>query len=806
MQTLTDDLRRILKARFAALADGFAGRIEVDGTSYEVNRMEPDKSLRLQADELIVELPNSDGALGWGSTSVFSTNQRIRGFQWYGTSANEVQVFDGLIAQVQDHRDVRVVTLTCTDRFQLLIDQHFVASAPQGVDETDAVRTEDNGVYLNREVSYIVNDILDRVGWPSADRAITDTSMVLTEFILPDGTSYADPITNDLSTLTGYNAWATELGIFTFAPTPVSDLVEVDVEPVYTWRTGIDIISLDDSTDQDELITRVKTRGPLTTLKNAWSELWETKKISQPVGIWYDPSDTANIRVIDRATKKLFTLRQSDRQIVASVYLGGVIPHPLGISGDPADSTIYWVLNAPWIDTGTSTGNSVKKIRKSDNHLLASYAIPDGRWSAIKVSSSYMWLTNLDTDRFYKRDKSDASAIANYQHSYDGTNTFPQTGLGTAQTNPSGLMIDGTTLHLFWSNGGTTARFLLCDESAPATVTGVVKTSGTVLHGGEMDTATHTECWGDSDSLGLVAKFTLFEPTETTVSAEVVDTDLEDELGALAELENRVHDTHPGDAAHPYEIRRMTLDLSKIDSLSQASDIARFWLDKLGRRRQVQDFGAVGHPGVQKNDLVRLEDPVTGLFQNGVVDTYQSSMEADGTYLCTISLIRGGIANDEITEPNPPPSEGTAVDPSDLSSHLYGVAIAWTTGPYPGDNIGGIASLENPAGAVLISSTNMAGIVLTPGTYTYHYEWSGTLTSDYASGIGLMDHFVNPIPSSYWRDSPSVPPDGSHDGSFVITATTPTIHLTAAISMGAVDPFTIPPEHTITVTFWLDAA
>jgi hypothetical protein len=86
------------------------------------------------------------------------------------------------------------------------------------------------------------------------------------------------------------------------------------------------------------------------------------------------------------------------------------------------------------------------------------------------------------------------------------------------------------------------------DESAPRTITGVVKTAGTQLHGGEMDTTTHTECYGDSDSLGLVAKFTLKEPVAHDVAQEAIDTDLEDELGRLAQLEDRVHDSHPLDA------------------------------------------------------------------------------------------------------------------------------------------------------------------------------------------------------------------------------------------------------------------
>jgi hypothetical protein len=129
-----------------------------------------------------------------------------------------------------------------------------------------------------------------------------------------------------------------------------------------------------------------------------------------------------------------------------------------------------------------------------------------------------------------------------------------------------------------------------------------------------MDTTTHVDCYGDSDSLGLVAKFSLVTPVTTAdVSVEVIDTDLEDELGALAELEDRIHDSHPGDAAHPWESRRGTLDLALvITSLAQANDSAMFWLDKNGRRRRVVDAGIIGNPAIQKNDLVRVEDPVSG--------------------------------------------------------------------------------------------------------------------------------------------------------------------------------------------------
>ncbi len=605
-----------------------------------------DKSLRLVADQAEVTFSNESLPLGWGPTSIFETNRRCRIFQWYGAEVNEIQVFTGLIDSVRDSRDVPKTTVTLRDLMAILIDQTFSSIGPQGAGEDGAIRTTANGVYLSMEVSDIVTDILERAGWPLADRDVVATSYVLDEFIVSDGASWAETIIGDsqLTGLVGYSAWADEMGVFHFAPTLVSqNLTDPDV-PAYTFRSGEDIVSLDDQTDQYDLRTRVKVRGPLTTttLEDTWRELWRTSKITEPVGIWYDPTVPTIIRVISRSTKRLYRLQQSDRAVLGSSYLGSVIPHPLGLSGDPADSSVYWVLDAPWIYTGSTSGNSVKKVRKSDNHVLASYSIPSGRWSALKVSSSYLWLTNLDTDRFYKRDKSDGSAIANYSHTYHSV----------VQANPSGIMVDGTTLYLFWSNGGTTARFLVCDESAPGTITKVVKTAGTALHGGEMDTTTHTECWGDSDSLNLVAKFSLLAAVDQTdeVSTEVIDIALEDDLGALAQLEDRIHDAHTGDAAHPYEVRRLTLDLTVITNIAQATQTAQRQLDIASQRRRVLDTGIVGNPGLQKTDYVAVIDPVTGISTGFAVDTYRTAMQADGTYLGTVALLPVEDVSDDPTD------------------------------------------------------------------------------------------------------------------------------------------------------------
>lgn len=619
-----------------------------------------DKSLRLASDSAEVEFANEDFALGWaprgtaaiaGDPTTLRTNQRVAIEQWYGDEANAIRTFTGLIDRISDHRDILTTTITCRDMMVLLIDQTFSATAPQSTSEVGAVRTAANGVYLSMEVSDIVSDILNRAGWRLEDREIIPTSYVLDEFIVDDGASWADTIIGDekLTGLVGYSAWSDEVGVFHFAPTLVSQNLTDPEEPVYTFRSGEDIVSFDDETDQYDLRTRIKVRGPLTTqtLEDTWRELWRTSKITRPVGIWYDPATPTYIRVISRSTKRMYKLRQSDRTVISSVYLGGVIAHPLGLSGDPANANIYWVLDAPWIYTGSDSGNSVKKVRKSDNHVLASYSIPDGRWSALKVSSSYLYLTNLDTDRFYRRSKTDGSAVANYQHTYKST----------VQANPSGLMIDGTTLYLFWSNGGTTARFLKCDESAPGTVTGVVKTAGTSLHGGEMDTTTHVDCYGDSDSANLVGKFTLLAAVDQTteVFAEVVDTDLEDELGDLAIVEDRLHDTHPLDAEHQWMARRMTLDLSVITNLAQATQTAQRQLDIASQRRRVLDAGIIGNPALQKTDYVAVIDPITAMSTGFAIDTYRTSMDAAGTYLGTVALLPVEAVTDE------PEDEGDAV-------------------------------------------------------------------------------------------------------------------------------------------------
>jgi hypothetical protein len=99
-----------------------------------------------------------------------------------------------------------------------------------------------------------------------------------------------------------------------------------------------------------------------------------------------------------------------------------------------------------------------------------------------------------------------------------------------------------------------------------------------------------------------------------------------------------------------------------------------FWLDKNGRRRRVVDAGIIGNPAIQKNDLVRVEDPVSGVAQNFVIDTYRSLMSADGTFVGTVALIRGGVANEVITED--PPVGVSWIAPRALATlHVFEIAV-----------------------------------------------------------------------------------------------------------------------------------
>lgn len=613
--------------------------------------VQTDRSRRLGAAQLDATIENEAGGIGVALDSLLQTDAPCRLFQWYGNQANEVLTFAGLTDVDVDARDVRTATIRARDYMKWLIVQGFVASAPQGAGEAGAVRTPANGVYLEYEASAIVEDILDKAGVPTAQRAVTPTSYVLDEYILSDGGSWADQIIGDdrITGLTGYEMGATGAGVIYFRPMLASASPDSDTDPTpdYSYvigeTPGEDLVSpnvlrLDRTLDDYDLKTRIKVRASLATAKPAWTELWHSNTFTKPVGIWWDSAQADHIKVLDRGTKKIYNFkitspRARDGTGIYPLYVGGNVDYPRGLSGDPADATIFWVLDAGGI-LGHTTGNKVHKYRKSDGAHLSSFSLPDGVWSDLKVTSSYIWLTSLSTDKTHRYSKTGTAGPS-----------YTTTVSGHAQSNPTGLFADGTTLGIFFL---AHARFILVDETDPTTIdstnalgvtSGIVSTAGTSILGGEIKTTTHDRLWACSDDLGLIWEFQLTEPVTSAVATELIDTDLEDALGLLSGTMDRVHDAHPLVAAHPFEVRRATLTMAKtITNVAQAQETAARTLAELAHRRDVLDLGIVGHPGHETGDLIHVTDPVTGIDSLWVLDTYRDSMDERG-FLGTVALV-----------------------------------------------------------------------------------------------------------------------------------------------------------------------
>jgi hypothetical protein len=392
---------------------------ELGTLSLVPRRVSIDKSRRMSASQLTVEIPRE--LLGASLLAAIQTHAPIRVWQWYGDQANEARTFTGLIDSLHEGRDPRNVAIVARDRMKILIVQNFEAIGPQGADEDDAVRTRANGVYLEDDADAIVDDILDRAGWPTADRDIAATGYALDEYIISDGASWAEAIIgeNALTGLTGYDAWVDELGVFHFRPMLATAAPDADSDPVpdYSYIVATassdnlesrNVLRLDHEIDDYDLKTRVKVRGNLATAVAAFTEVWHTNKFNKPVGLWWDPTDAAFLRVLDRGTKKIYRLRQSDREKVGAgiwpLDISGDVNHPLGLSGDPADSDVFWVLEAGW-RTGSGNSASIHKYDASSGAHLAEYSLPDGQWSDIKASASFLWLTNYGTNKLHKRSR-----------------------------------------------------------------------------------------------------------------------------------------------------------------------------------------------------------------------------------------------------------------------------------------------------------------------------------------------------------------------------------------------------------------
>jgi prophage tail gpP-like protein len=120
----------------------------------------------------------------------------------------------------------------------ILVDQTFSTTGPQGTDEDGHVRTEDNGVYVNREVDYIAGDILLRAGWPSDHIDVAATSFVLDEFLLEDGATWWDSLAR-LAAFVGYDLWDDEDGVVHLATLGSAASVDDALTADYAYQIGI---------------------------------------------------------------------------------------------------------------------------------------------------------------------------------------------------------------------------------------------------------------------------------------------------------------------------------------------------------------------------------------------------------------------------------------------------------------------------------------------------------------------------------------------------------------------------------------
>lgn len=608
----------------------------LDTLVLKVATLNLDRSRKMAAAQLDAVLANEAGALGWysgdGVTAI--PNNQVRAFAWLNDSANRVRIFTGILDRIHEHRNPKTIGLKARSRMKWLVEQKFRSSAPQLSGEDGAVRTEDNGVYLSKTIGYIVADIAARAGWPAADVVIDASAYAITlaEYVLSSGGTWVDQLAgaDRLTTAAGCDLVEDELGILRFEPSP---LVAAS-EPAREWdfAAGVNVLSLDHEVDDEDRATRVEVTGPMTSAVPKWEEVWSTAILDHPAGAWYDPADADYLRVIDRVTKYIYRIKQSDRSIASKKYLGG---YPLGLSGDPTDATHYYVLHAPWRNTGSTSGNSVKRYLKSDNSLVSTSTLPNGRWSALKFNGTHLWLTNYDDGKLYKKTYvagGAAAAVASYTIVDDD---------GETQTQATGMWLNGTSLGLFFA---AHKRFLLVDTSAPTVVTGAQSTMGTRIAGGESDTDTDIDLYAVASKgsfgldSGMVAKFTLAEFVTTDVSAVAIDYDLEDTLGQQSGIAARDHDGCPNSPVpHAFEARLATYSMKVVQSLAQAGDVADAQLSLLKRLRRVVDLATLGHPGVQLNDPVGYTDAIAACDLTAIVDSYRVALGR--TYVQTMSVL-----------------------------------------------------------------------------------------------------------------------------------------------------------------------
>lgn len=600
-------------------------------TPYQVIAASVDKSYGAESDALTVVIDNSAGDFeALAETPLIDVDRPLRLWQWYGDADNAVCTFLGLADSIGDHRHPHLLTIRAKDRYKLLLNESVIVTDPQEADATGAVRTPDNYVWLNTQAVDIINDLLDKAGWPSASRDITDIDFLVDEFIAALGDSHAGAIRNVCNAIV-FEPWVDEAGVFQCHPRP-SVLTGVDsdtpVEAVASFSGANEVTVIDAGLDDQGLATRVYAFGPAgTDPQETWTEVWHTNAVNQPNGLWHRPSEPTKLYIIDGKTRKIYRI---DQTTFARTTLSAVLSsHALtgGMDGDdPASENYVYVLETPFNDNeiglpASSAHCRVLKVSTSTWTVTDNFSLGAGIYTAIRCTSSYIYVTRYDNETIKKFKKSGAFG--------DLVTTVDISTIGK----PTGLAIDGTDLWIF--HGGTIS---VVAEASPTVVITTHPAPGTA-GGGEIDSVDNSYLYADNPGGGTVYKYQLEIPGTPAVTGQAIDYTLEDALGARAGVEPRSHVGCPNDSdPHPYEIRLApTITDDKLTTSTMATETANRLLARLSRRNRKVQIGVIANPGIQKGDPIEVHDPPSGLdHQLMMVESYTTNQEG-ATYLGVIS-------------------------------------------------------------------------------------------------------------------------------------------------------------------------
>lgn len=218
-----------------------------------------------------------------------------------------------------------------------------------------------------------------------------------------------------------------------------------------------------------------------------WTKIWATTSVNRPVGVAFDAAMSGYVFVGGLGSRKVKKLDQATRAVVASsaALWSGTDRAMGGISLDPDDDTIMWILEAPWL-LGSGANTKIRKYQRAASGLpttlLDTYDLGSAvKLTDIRVDGDYVWTSRYDNDRIQKRDKSDPTSIV-----ASSTITYK----GKVQRKPNGIAINGTKVAYWFGGdaGGGTGRALIADTSAYTTITGVQNTTNVSAFGGEWTT------------------------------------------------------------------------------------------------------------------------------------------------------------------------------------------------------------------------------------------------------------------------------------------------------------------------------